>query len=150
VWYPGESRVAKSRAYFKHEFTLDKTPAEAELSIACDDMFRCWVNGVMVMEHNLWSHAVTLDVAKYLKPGRNVIRIHAADAGGPPCGLLYGLVTADGREIVSGAETRVSRDGKDNWMPVEVLGRYGIKPWTEQVSAIPYAPPVDELKLKEE
>ena len=149
VWFPGESRVAGSSAYFEHEFTLDKTPGEAELSIACDDMFRCWINGVMVMEQCLWSQAFTLDVAKYLKPGRNVIRIHAADAGGPPCGLIYGLVTDDGKEIVSGDGTRVSRDGKRDWLKAEILGKYGIKPWTEQVSAVPYAPPIDPLYLKE-
>ena len=150
VWYPGESRVAKSRAYFKHEFTLDRTPAEAELSISCDDIFRCWVNGVMVMEQGAWYRAYTLDVAQYLKPGKNTIRIVAADAGGPPCGLLYGLVTDDGKEIVSGADTLVSRDGKDNWIPVEVLGKYGIKPWTMQVSAVPYAPPDEEVALPKE
>ena len=150
IWYPGESRVARSRAYFEHEFTLDKTPAEAELSVACDDMFRCWVNGVMVMEQCAWAHAFTLDVAKYLKPGRNTIRILAADAGGPPCGLLYGLVTDDGREIVSGAETRASKNGRDGWQPVEVLGKYGIKPWTMQISAVPYAPPIEKPDLPQE
>ena len=150
VWYPGESRVAKSRAYFEHEFTLDKAPAEAELSVACDDMFRCWVNGELVMEHCGWSHAQTIDAAKYLKPGRNTIRIHAADAGGPPCGLLYGLVTDDGRAVLSGADTRVSKDGRNDWRQAEVLGKYGIKPWTLQVSAVPYAPPIEEIPLPKE
>ena len=150
VWFPGESKVAKSNAYFEHEFTLDKSPVEAELSIACDDMFRCRINGVMVMEYSGWSHAVTRDVAQYLKPGKNTIRIHAADAGGPPCGLLYALSFDDGREILSGAETRVSKNGRDDWKPAEVLGKYGIKPWTLQVSAIPYAPPIDEIALPNE
>ena len=150
VWYPGESRVARSRAYFEHEFTLDKAPATAELAVACDDMYRCWINGEFVMEQCGWARAYTLDAAKYLKPGKNTIRILAADAGGPPCGLLYALSLDDGREFVSGAETRVSKNGRDNWIPAEVLGKYGIKPWLEQVSAVPYAPPVDELELKEE
>ncbi len=30
---------------------------------------------------------------------------------------------------------RTSRDGKNDWQTVEVLGKYGIKPWTEQISA---------------
>ena len=150
VWYPGESRTPNSRAYFEHEFTLDRTPAEAELGIACDDMFRCRVNGVEVMAQCGWARAFTLDVAKYLKPGKNTIRIHAADAGGAPCGLLYGLSLDDGREILSGAETRVSKNGRDDWKPAEVLGGYGIKPWLEQVSAVPYAPPEEPVDLKEE
>ena len=112
-------------------------------------MFRCWVNGVQVMEQCGWARAYTIDAAKYLKPGKNTIRIHAADAGGAPCGLLYGLVTDDGREIVSGADTRVSKNGRDGWMQVEVLGKYGIKPWTFQVSAVPYAPPEEDVAIKE-
>ena len=150
VWYPGESRVAKSCAYFEQEFTLDAVPKSAELAVACDDMFRCWVNGELVMEQCGWSHAFTLDVAKYLKPGKNTIRILAADAGGPPCGLLYSLSFDDGREILSGAETRVSKNGRDDWKQVEVLGKYGIKPWLKQVSAVPYAPPEEDINLKEE
>ena len=150
VWYPGESSVAFSRAYFKHEFTLDKTPGEAELSIACDDMFRCWINGQLVMEQAGWARAFSLDVAKYLKPGKNTIRILAADAGGAPCGLLYGLSFDDGREILSGSDTRVSKNGRDGWIQVEVLGKYGIKPWLEQVGAVPYAPSREEIPLPKE
>ena len=147
VWYPGESGTPHSRAWFEQEFTLDKIPKEAELSIACDDMFRCRINGELVMEQMAWVHAYTLDVAKFLKPGRNIIRIHAADGGGAPCGLLYGLVLDDGREILSGRDTRTSRDGKGKWLPAEVLGKYGIKPWTEKISAVPYAPPDYPLPL---
>ena len=70
-----------------------------------------------------------------------------ASAGGAPCGLLYGLVLDDGREILSGKETRTSRDGKGEWVPAEVLGKYGIRPWTEQISATPYTPPEEPLPL---
>lgn len=150
VWYPGESLVANSRAYFEHEFTLEKPPAEAELGIACDDMFRCWVNGKLVMEQCGWARAYTLDVAKLLKPGKNTIRILAADAGGVPCGLLYGMTLDDGREILSGADTRTSKNGRDDWGPVQVLGKYGIKPWLEQVAAVPYTPSREEIALPEE
>jgi hypothetical protein len=150
VWYPGESKVAGSSACFEQEFTLDAVPREAELAVACDDMFRCRINGELVMEQCSWAHAYTLDVAKYLKPGKNTIRIHAADAGGPPCGLLYALSLDNGREILSGDGVRVSHDGRNDWVPVQVLGKYGIKPWTEQISAAPYAPPLEEIKLKEE
>ena len=150
VWYPGESRVPRSNGWFEREFDLDAVPKEAELSVACDDMFRCWVNGVMVMEQCSWARAFSLDVAKHLKPGKNIIRIHAADAGGPPCGLLWALSFDDGREILSGAGTRVSKNGRDGWKPVEVLGKFGIKPWLEQVGAVPYAPPEEPLDLREE
>lgn len=150
IWYPGEHRVANSRAYFEHDFTLDRATETAELGIACDDMFRCWVNGKQVMEQCGWARAYTLDVAKHLKPGKNTIRILAADAGGVPCGLLYGLSFDDGREILSGSGTRVSKNGRDGWIPVQVIGKYGIKPWLEQVAAVPYTPPIEELELKEE
>ena len=150
VWYPGENKIANSSAYFEQEFTLDAVPKTAELAVACDDMFRCRINGEVVMEQCSWARAYTLDVAKHLKPGKNVIRIHAADAGGPPCGLLYALSFDDGREILSGDGVRVSHDGKNDWIPVQVLGKYGIKPWTEQISAVPYAKPLEDINLKEE
>ncbi|MBQ6353180.1 MAG: hypothetical protein IJJ28_07930, partial [Lentisphaeria bacterium] len=103
IWYPGANTHSGDKAYFRQEFDLgDKIPARAELSIACDDMFRCYVNGVKVMEQMAWSYAYTLDVSKLLKPGRNEIRILAADAGGPPCGLLYALLLDGGPETDDG------------------------------------------------
>ncbi len=149
VWYPNENHVGGSKAYFEQEFTLDKEPKTAELSIACDDKFRCWINGELAMEQGGWSNAFTVDVAKMLKRGKNVIRIHGADAGAAPCGLIYGLSLDNGMEILSGAETKTSHNGKDDWKPVEVLGKFGIAPW-EKVSAVPYTPPMDKPKLKEQ
>ncbi|MBQ6352076.1 MAG: hypothetical protein IJJ28_02265, partial [Lentisphaeria bacterium] len=94
--------------------------------------------------------AHTLDVAKYLKPGKNTITITAADAEAPPCGLLYAIVCDDGRKVLSGKETEASLSGRDGWKPAQVLANYGGGPWLSNVSARPYAPATQKLPLPEE
>ena len=103
-------------------------------------MFRCWINGELVMEQAGWQDAYTLDVAKYLKPGKNTIRIQGADAGGPPCGLIYAIICDSGVKVLSGKDTETSLDGKDNWKPAQVLAKYGKGAWLSNVSARPYEP----------
>ena len=148
VWYPDTNSIAGAMAYFRQEFDLgDSVPAKAELSVACDDMFRCWINGELVMEQMGWQDAHTLDVAKYLKPGKNTIRIQGADAGGPPCGLIYAIVCDNGIKVLSGKDTETSLDGKDVWKPAQVLAPYGRGAWLSNVSARPYTPSKQPVPL---
>jgi len=151
IWYPGTNSLSGAMAFFRQEFDLgDKVPATAELSVACDDMFRCWINGELVMEQMGWQDAFTLNVAKYLKPGKNTIRIQGADGGGPPCGLIYAIVCNNGVKVLSGAETETSLDGKDGWKPVQVLAKYGKGAWLSNVSAKPYTPATQKVPLPQE
>ena len=147
VWYPDTNSIAGAMSFFRQEFELDSVPAKAELSVAADDMFRCWVNGELVMEQMGWQDAYTLDVAKYLKPGKNTIRIQAADAGGPPCGLIYAIVSDNGVKVLSGKETEASLNGRDGWKPAQVLAPYGKGAWLSNVSAKPYKPSVQKVPL---
>ena len=150
VWYPDTNSISGAKAYFRHEFELDKVPATAELSVACDDMFRCWINGELVMEQMGWQDAYTLDVAKYLRPGKNTIRIQAADAEAPPCGLIYAIICGDGTKVLSGSGTEASLDGKNGWKPAQVLAVYGRGPWLSNVSARPYTPSTQKIPLPRE
>ena len=113
-------------------------------------MFRCWVNGELVMEQMGWQDAYTLDVAKYLKPGKNTIRIQGADAGGPPCGLIYAIVCDNGVKVLSVKDTHASLDGMNAWKPAQVLAPYGRGPWLSNVSARAYEPPRQPVPLPEE
>ena len=149
VWYPGTNSISGAMAYFRQTFEIgDAVPEKAELSVAADDMFRCWINGELAMEQMGWQDAYTLDVAKYLKPGKNEIRIVAADADAPPCGLDYAIVRGDGSPIVlSGKETEASLDGKGGWKPAQVLAPYGGGAWRSNVSAKPYKPATQKIPL---
>ena len=147
IWYPDTNSIAGSMAFFRQEFELDSVPAKAELSVAADDMFRCWINGKLVMEQMGWQDAHTLDVAKYLKPGKNTIRFQAADAGGPPCGLIYAIICDNGVKVLSGKNTETSLDGKDGWKPAQVLAPYGKGAWLSNVSARPYEPSKQPVPL---
>ena len=151
VWYPDTNSLSGAKAFFRQEFDLgDKVPGKAELSVAADDMFRCWINGELVMEQMGWQDAYTLDVAKYLKPGRNTIRIQAADAEAPPCGLIYAIICDNGVKVLSGKDTEASLDGKDAWKPAQILAPYGRGPWLSNVSARAYEPPRQPVPLPEE
>ena len=152
IWYPGTNSLSGAKAFFRQDFEIgDRVPEKAELSVAGDDMFRCWINGELVMEQMGWQDAHTLDVAKYLKPGKNTIRIQAADAEAPPCGLLYAIVRGDGKPIVlSGKATEASLDGKDNWKPAQIIAPYGKGAWLSNVSAKPYKPSTQKIPLPKE
>ena len=149
--YPDTNSLSGAKAFFRQEFDLgDKVPGKAELSVAADDMFRCRINGKLVMEQMGWQDAHTLDVAKYLKPGKNTIRIQAADADAPPCGLIYAIVCDNGVKVLSGKDTEASLDGKDAWKPAQVLAPYGRGPWLSNVSARAYEPRQQPVPLPKE
>jgi len=151
IWYPDTNSLSGAKAFFRQEFDLgDQVPAKAELSVAADDMFRCWINGELVMEQMGWQDAHTLDVAKYLKPGKNTIRIHAADAEAPPCGLLFAIICDNGLKVLSGKETEASLNGRDDWKPAQVLAVYGKGAWLSNVSARAYEPAKQPVPLPEE
>ena len=148
VWYPGTNSLSGAKAYFRQEFEIgDQLPEKAELSVAADDMFRCWINGELVMEQMGWQDAHTLDVAKFLKTGKNDIRIQAADADAPPCGLVYAMICSDGTKVLSGKATEASLNGKDDWKPAQVIANYGGGPWLSNVSARPYKPSKQKIPL---
>ena len=103
------------------------------------------------MEQMGWQDAYTLDVVKFLKPGKNTITILAADADAPPCGLDFAIVRGDGVPLVlSGKGTETSLDGRDGWKPVQILAPYGKGPWRSNVSAKPYQPATQKVPLPQE
>ena len=151
IWYPNTNSLSGAKAFFRQDFDLgEQVPAKAELSVAADDMFRCWINGELVMEQMGWQDAYTLDVAKYLKPGKNTIRIQAADADAPPCGLIYAIICDNGVKVLSGKETEASLDGRNDWKPAQVLAVYGRGAWLSNVSARPYEPARQPVPLPKE
>ncbi len=144
IWLPGESNTANSQAIVRIPVTVDAPLESAVLSVAVDDGFSCTINGKEVMRQKEWTCAWTLDVAKELKPGENEILIHGVDLGGAPCGMLFSLKLSDGRTILSDGTLECRRPGEERWMPVEVLGPYGVRPWGNGVFTVPYIQPTVE------
>ena len=68
---------------FRRDFTLDEVPQSAPIKIACDSKYWMWINGeLVVFEGQLkrgptkdGSYYETLDIAEYLKQGKNTLAI---------------------------------------------------------------------------
>ncbi len=101
-------------AQFRDTFNLKKVPARASLYITADQNYRLYVNGIFVNSGPArgYQHSMPfdeIDVAKFLREGKNVIAIRAYNLGGSNfqylsqgvAGLLYALDLGEGRAIVS-------------------------------------------------
>ncbi len=144
IWQPGESETTDSQTIVRVPVTVEAPLEHAWLSVAVDDGFMVTINGKQVMRQKEWMCAWTLDVAKELKVGENEILIHGVDLGGAPCGMLFSLVLSDGRRIFSDGSLECRRPGEERWMPVEVLGPYGVRPWGKAVFPALYQAPTCE------
>lgn len=66
---------------FRKDFTLDAVPAAALFSVTADDYYKLYVNGVFVTQgpapgYPFHYYYNTVDIARYLTAGRNVIAVH--------------------------------------------------------------------------
>lgn len=117
IWYPSVRTLSNTFAFFRKEFILDEDTISATGYIAADSRYILYINGQRVQ----WGPAPSdprymevdpMDVAGYLKKGKNVIGVHVLYYGfgegtwvcGTP-GLLFKLNVklSDGteREIIS-------------------------------------------------
>lgn len=78
--FPGLEEQTEKH-YFRHSFDVSTVPKEATLYVAGPRWERVWINGQLADEVSsdtsspLGMHVFATDVAKYLKPGRNVIAL---------------------------------------------------------------------------
>lgn len=146
IWYPGRNQTPGHVTRFIRDFDVP-AGAEVELHGTADDLFRAYLNGKLVLEHNRFNgHGVisVRTVTAFIRPGRNRLVYHAADAGQPPAGALFALRITDQQgkvtRIVSDAATICAETAPDNWLaddftpgpewiPAQVLGKYGCEPW---------------------
>ena len=72
--------------YFRNAFALQKAPKELFINITADNKYRLFVNGKYVCrgsesgDFNRWFFD-SVDIAKYLKAGKNVIAVEVVDFG---------------------------------------------------------------------
>lgn len=146
IWYPGRNRTPGHVSCFIRDFDVPEG-AEVELHGTADDRFRAYLNGQLVLEHNRFNGHGVISVRKvtdFIRPGRNRLAFHAADAGQPPCAALFALRLTDqqGRvtRIVSDQSAVCTEQAPANWLatdfapgpewvPAQVLGKYGCEPW---------------------
>ncbi len=170
IWYP-EGDPTKdapvAARYFRRTFELPEGKAivRAALHLTVDDKFTAYLNGELLGSHADWMTGREFtDIAKLLRPGKNIVAVRGENAPGPkdanPAGLACDLevvLAGDAKATVRSDDGwRCSRDEKDGWQKVDfddskwekarVVAKFGEGPWGRQVKSggrdefmVPYA-----------
>jgi putative heme-binding domain-containing protein len=148
-------------AYFRKTFTLTGKAKKAEISAACDDEAKVYLNGKQVLKSPNWQKAVRANVTKSLKEGENVIAVVGKNNGGE-AGLVLKLDVsmADGKNISIVSDrswVTTQNESKDwqtaaadqgSWTKAVSKGALGVQPWGD-VMAVAKATPAESLTLSE-
>jgi hypothetical protein len=78
IWDRGEERPVNYYLYLRKTFELAGKPARAEARVCADSRYKLWVNGRFVCRGPVrsdprWQYYDVVDLAPYLRPGKNVI-----------------------------------------------------------------------------
>ena len=127
------------------ELPAGRAVEHAELSLAGDNEFVCWVNGENSLVGNSFSSASSKDTAALLHPGKNLIAVRVSNAGeqANPAGLVGKLTVtfASGDPLVVITDGQWKTQNKEEaqwqqpafsdaaWQPAAVLGPVGMQPW---------------------
>jgi hypothetical protein len=94
---------------------IDWTPdmirkGQTQLEFGCiDDKGTLWVNGVNVASHDDWDKPFVVDVARYIKPGRNDIAVEVSNQSGDG-GILKAVRLRQNLSILKNLKWEVSTD----------------------------------------
>ena len=143
--------------YFRRAFDFPGilAPNTAELVITADDRYTVWLNDKQIGEGADWAKPQTIDVAKLLRRGRNVLAVAATNLKAPvdlnPAGLNARLSVNAGALFGTDAAWRCSRteaagwrDGAFDdsaWSPALVTAKDGDQPWGSLTAAAGKFPP---------
>ena len=127
------------------ELPAKQTVSKAELSLAGDNSFECWVNGESVMSGHSFSAASQKEVAARLHPGKNLIAVLVNNVGETPnpAGLVGKLTVSfdKGAPLVIATDKQWKAHNQEAaqwqqtafndaaWKPANVLGPVGMAPW---------------------
>jgi alpha-L-rhamnosidase len=152
IWFdegdPSQDAPAESR-YFRRTFKLpaDKDIKKATFLMTGDNHFELYLNGKKIGNGDDWQQAQCFDVKANLVKGDNLIAVIGTNDDGP-AGLIGALkVELDGADpVYVGTDkdfkaSKTKADGwekagfdEKGWIPVKVMGDYGMDPWGTQVN----------------
>ncbi len=139
-----KNEVASQQIWLRKTFELSTAVSAAPLYSTCDNRMTLWINGQRVANSDRWEQPTQLDVAKYLKTGRNVIAVEAKNDGGIAALVLKLTVNPDkpnSTTVVSDASWKLSTTPPaDGWQAIELdesawqekpklVGKLGSGPW---------------------
>jgi serine/threonine protein kinase len=128
--------------YFRKTFTVDGVSvSQAVLNLACESSYTVWVNGERVGHGDFLGpirRVEYFDVARYLKPGSNLIAVQATGKAGGPSGLLAQLTYACPGDphvtLVSDVTWKTARTVGTGWQ----LPATADAPWASARIVAPY------------
>lgn len=114
IWNQVESGPEWTNIWFEREFDIDGKVEQAALAVAADDHPWIYINGEAVGNRGSYVSAECYDVAKFLRPGKNVVTVRVLNGiqnGGLVCDLYY---RADGKDhyVCSGPEWKLRIGGE--------------------------------------
>lgn len=154
IWCQKEVGPEHTKVWFERTFDLPEVPEDAQWTMTGDDQVHAYVNGhKLTLGHSTWPQPQKIQIAKYLKPGRNVLRamIYNAKLNG---GFLCDLYISCGNE-------QLFLDSDNNWkfkisdkepqiidQNAVVIGDAEVQPWTSRIGHI-YCGPQGKLEFIE-
>ncbi len=149
IWSPAHKKeqVPAGDVYFRKTLTLGKVEF-GQVHICADNQYELFVNGRPVAAGNDWRKMDVHDIAKLLKPGKNVVaaKVHNTDTG--PAGLVARVLTKEPASTLESSATDSSwrtsvkqfnnwnqLNFRDNdWLPAAEYGLMGATlPWGDEI-----------------
>ena len=140
-------QAAAGKRYFRKAFDAPKGAQDAPvlLALTADDEYEVFINGQLATKTwghiNEWRWMRFVDVAKFIKPGRNLIAVTVTNGKPGPTGLLAVLKFADGAAVptdagwttsdkaAKGWNATVDGFAADGWKTAAVAGDVDCQPW---------------------
>lgn len=148
IWAGDAESVEKAAAgkrFFRKTFDAGAGAggAPVTLAVTADDEYEVFINGQLAAK--TWGHLNDcrwmrfVDVAAFVKPGRNLIAVTVTNKQPGPTGLLAVLTFADGRAVPTDAGWSVASavpkgwqetaEGGEGWKAAAVAGAADCQPW---------------------
>lgn len=135
-WIWEKSGIGKigSSAVLRKEFNFNG--GAVDLHIAADDRAEVFCNGKKAGEVSDWTFMQMIDLSPFVKPGKNVLEIRAADGGILPCGVLAELHA--GKEVyATDTSWQAAKTVDGEFAPAGIVAPFGKEAWGKGVRFCP-------------
>ncbi|MBE6381200.1 MAG: hypothetical protein E7047_09765, partial [Lentisphaerae bacterium] len=100
IWCQDAPGPEKTYVWFKRDIQLDSPVEQALMALAVDDSFDLYINGKFVGHGYPFTSTFRYDIAPYLKPGKNEIKIRTFNGATWGGALFDGFIRA-GKQYIS-------------------------------------------------